>query len=525
MRNDMMDQRMEQAGAKAPDILREELAMQRFVGEGLSQAVVEGEVALPGGLREETHVLDASAMAVLDGSRVDNGRVTADGKVTFHVLYTQGDPTRVNALEATADFTHPMDVAGAAPGMEAPVSLMVEHVEASAQGGRMKLTAILRVQSRVLTDEPLSVVTGVRGMEGLMARTETMAAVRPVAHGVQDVLVRDECELGAVLQITDTLYATAFATVQEVMGGEERATISGNVLLEVTHTSAMPSRPIVITRHTIPFEETIALNGESGDSLCCGVCVKDVAVLSQESQDDGERTLRAEVLLGLSAQATRQKDVCLLLDAYTTQGDRLALGAQPVSRVLSHRQVHTAESGKITLLMDGQPPARTPLCASLRPVMTEWTRQGGKLTVEGMMEVTLLYMTDGSEAPQTYRAEEPFRTAFACDLSLPESLVLTPAAVEVNGVTSDRVEVKYILHLDCRDVQLSQQPLITQVSPLPAEQTSPGILLCFSQPGETIWDIAKRYRVSPESLQKMNPGLQDLSPTPQRVILWSRQQG
>ena len=133
----MMDQRMEQAGAKTPDILREELAMQRFVGEGLSQAVVEGEVALPGGLREETHVLDASAMAVLDMSRVDNGRVTADGKVTFHVLYTQGDPTRVNALEATADFTHPMDVAGAAPGMEAPVSLMVEHVDASAQGGRI----------------------------------------------------------------------------------------------------------------------------------------------------------------------------------------------------------------------------------------------------------------------------------------------------------------------------------------------------------------------------------------------------
>ena len=51
---------------KAPEILREELPLQRFVGENLSQAVVEGEVALPGGLREETTVLCAVSYTHLD---------------------------------------------------------------------------------------------------------------------------------------------------------------------------------------------------------------------------------------------------------------------------------------------------------------------------------------------------------------------------------------------------------------------------------------------------------------------------
>ena len=52
------------SATKALEVLREELPLQRFVGESLSQAVVEGEVALPGGLREETTVLSAEAMAV-----------------------------------------------------------------------------------------------------------------------------------------------------------------------------------------------------------------------------------------------------------------------------------------------------------------------------------------------------------------------------------------------------------------------------------------------------------------------------
>ena len=101
------------SAAKALEVLREELPLQRFVGESLSQAVVEGEVALPGGLREETTVLSAEAMAVLDRSAAEADRVTAEGKVVFHVLYTQGDPTHVSALEASAEFSHPVELTGA----------------------------------------------------------------------------------------------------------------------------------------------------------------------------------------------------------------------------------------------------------------------------------------------------------------------------------------------------------------------------------------------------------------------------
>ena len=111
--------------------------------------------------------------------------------------------------------------------------------------------------------------------------------------------------------------------------------------------------------------------------------------------------------------------------------------------------------------------------------------------------------------------------SFACDLSLPESLTLTPSGIEVSGVTSDRVEVRYILHLDCTDVPLGADALVTQVTAQPAQEAEPGILVCFSQPGETLWDIAKRYRVSCDSLKRMNPNLEDAAAA-QRVLLWRR---
>ena len=37
------------------------------------------------------------------------------------------------------------------------------------------------------------------------------------------------------------------------------------------------------------------------------------------------------------------------------------------------------------------------------------------------------------------------------------------------------------------------------------EQTDelPQMALCFLQPGETLWDVGKRYRVRPESMEAM----------------------
>ncbi len=511
--------------ASAMKVLREEIPMERFVGAANSQAVVEGEVALPGGLREETRVLSAEGMAVLQKAETYTDQVEVEGRVIFHVLYTQGDPTHILALEASADFTHSMDLAAAQPKMTPEATAVVEHVEAVAQGGRLHLRTILRIGARVMCCQPVNLVTSVQDAEGLMTKTAALQSCLAVASGEQDVLVRDECELSSVLQITDTLYATALATVSDVMGGEERVTLSGTILLEVVHCSAMPSRPLVTTRHTIPFEESLSLLGEVGDTLCADVMVKDVAVLSQDGQAEGERTLRAEVLLGLRARATRKREMTVLLDAYTTQGELLIPVTREVQRALSYQQHHTAESGKLTLLLEGeQPPARTPIKAFLRPVITDASCQGGRLLLDGMMETTLLYMTDDNEVPVSYSTEEPFHMAFACEVADLESICVLPSNVDVSSITSDRVEVKFILHLVSSDVQLATDSLVSDVQQQPATPISPGILLYFIQPEETLWDIAKRYRVSRESLQRMNPELLGNGPfeTGQSVILWQR---
>jgi hypothetical protein len=81
--------------------------------------------------------------------------------------------------------------------------------------------------------------------------------------------------------------------------------------------------------------------------------------------------------------------------------------------------------------------------------------------------------------------------------------------VEKSDFDFDAIENETIIHR-CKErafawiSSLASSPLVTQVTSQPAEEAEPGILLCFSQPGETLWDIAKRYRISQSAILSAN---------------------
>ena len=136
-------------------LIRESIRLEQPLGTVKSTAVVEGEVTLPGGLREEVHVLCVEAMAVADGAEALQDRVNVTGRVIFHVLYTQGDPTKVNSLETAADFTHLCSMPGVQPRMAATARLQVSRVEAKVSGGRMTMRAEVQAEVSVLSLTPV----------------------------------------------------------------------------------------------------------------------------------------------------------------------------------------------------------------------------------------------------------------------------------------------------------------------------------------------------------------------------------
>lgn len=289
------------------------------------------------------------------------------------------------------------------------------------------------------------------------------------------------------------------------------------------HASTLPGKPVVVTRHSLPIEQSVEIAGETGDLLDARVTVKDVAAASQDA-GDGEATLRVEVLLGLEGWSDRKETVTVLSDAYTLSGDdlRLTAGMVPVRTGDSRQQA--AESGKAMLMLpEGTPPVRSVLAAFATPTLASREQIGGRMTAEGTMDVTLLYMTDDSDAPVSVRQTAPFRMTFAAHTQPEDILTVSATEVDAMPITSDRVEIRYILHLDAEGIEQESVRLVTDAQPVAAGEPTGDIVLYFTQPEETLWDIARRYRVPTEDIRALNPELTGEPATGQGVVVWRRQ--
>ena len=66
---------------------------------------VEGDAALPGSMRDAVTILCVHAQIVPERVQAQTDQISVSGQVNFHVLYTQGDLTRIQAVETGCDFS------------------------------------------------------------------------------------------------------------------------------------------------------------------------------------------------------------------------------------------------------------------------------------------------------------------------------------------------------------------------------------------------------------------------------------
>lgn len=502
-------------------LLRENMETEQVISAKPVQVAVEAEVALPGGLREEARVYYADAWVNMNGGEAAGNRISTDGRVTFHVLYAQGDLSRISALETATDFSHSLSLKDdqLLSALRIHPRAEVQHVSAKAFNGRLLLQAIISLSAEASMPRSLSFVRDVQGGEEIQRATQVLSMQRVVGEGENQTLLKEEFELSDVLQIKETLYATARAQVEDILGGADgRATVTGTISLEAYHTADMPGRPLVYTRHSMPFEQTVGLSGALGDALVARSTVKDVAVLSQDGEG-GSKMMRAEVQLETELSAVQGEEMTVLRDAFTTGGDHVEIRSQHVLFRTGTVNEETAESGKTVLMLpEGSPRVKTALLCFARPVVVKAERQNGKLAVDGILETTLIYKTDDAQAPVSIQQEEPFRALFSTEAMPEDALSLTASQVEASAVTGDRVEMKYILHLQAQGVRKADAEVVIDAVSTEAPAAEKGIALYFLQDGESLWEIAKRYRIPLADISALNPQLPD-APAPGTPII------
>ena len=301
---------------------RETLCFERLALAREEQVSVEGEATLPGSMRDAVTVLSVQAQAYLEDARATAGGMTLRGHVSFQALYTQGDLTRIRAMETTCDFEHSIDAPELQPDMRVNASVAVQETEGTAASGRMTLRALLDLQIEAFETTRQALVTDAAGdADALRTRMQRVAFCRTAPLGEEKTLVREEFDLPARLEVGNVLGATGEAAVAELTGGAGRIGVSGTVEVRVLHRPQEAGNPLVMTSHELPFE--LSIDTQIPDGAQIHAQAEAIDVMADSMADDKRRTLRVEAEVRVRLSGCVQEEKELLEDLYSVSGDAL----------------------------------------------------------------------------------------------------------------------------------------------------------------------------------------------------------
>ena len=479
---------------------RERLRFECPAADVSHRVTIEGECALAGSMRDAVTVLSVQAQATLSGVQPLSDRIAVRGRVCFQVLYTQGDLTRIRSIETTCDFTHDLPAPGAAAGMRVDAHASVLDTNGRAGSGRMALEAELSISAQAYECREMEAAAQIDGVMGLCVRRQQISTCVTQVLGEETSLVREEFDLPARLQVDHVLTATGNAIVTDITGGSGRVGVSGTVEVRVLHQAEKAGEPLVETTHEMPFQVTLGAQCAADGTLSAAAEVTDVVADSVLA--DKQRTMRveAEIRVRLIEQRGAKADV--LEDLYSTQGPAIVPQTETVRICACPQEAQARESVRIQVaLPENAPPMETVLAAFAQPVLSSAGSSGRRLSAEGVMGVTLVYLPVDSDIPYAVRTREPFSMTFPLEAGENVRARLQAVECSVGPATSDRAELRCVLQMHARQQDAQRVRLVTDVQESPEEMHERGFVLVWPAPGESRWDTSRRLRVPQESLK------------------------
>ena len=490
------------------ELLWNELNAQRLIYRGITQQEASGTIPLPAG-KQISEVLDYSAEVFTDNCRADDGKVELSGRIKVSVLGSdaQGE---LFCFDSESEFTHSIEAENAEAGMNASAEAAVKKLSIQkVSGDTLSFSLAADISCRVTSSSSLRLLNGIQGMNDIEMKTAALMNTRRVETGSALVRISEELtsegadyilEYSAGISVRDTAIENGNASVSGIINVNLLAQTADGELMQIVR--------------NIPFRENIALNAEA-----------DEIYASAELRNTNIRALGTEFsLIAFDADAffriygIKESEFTVPLDAYSPSANfSCLLENLRFSNALGGNCMQQSLRENISV-PDGMANIFTSVFSAARPVITSVSFSNGEMNAEGLLMTRLIYKSSDGNI-HSFIEEVPFEMSMAAPEKAEYANLSVSASAGVTGGGGNSAQISYTIDAHAEFFGETQLNAVAGIAECEPEATPTGIIIYNAQEGESVFDIAKKFRMPLEKVRSMNKNAADTFKEGDKLLL------
>jgi len=228
--------------------------------------------------------------------------------------------------------------------------------------------------------------------------------------------------------------------------------------------------------------------------------------------DGEERKLQADIVLELDMKLYQEEDHEVIMDVYTPFRQCMPKGRKEILESLLVRnfsrcriadRIEVKETqGKILQICHSQ--------GKIKIDKIQIVKDG--ILAEGIVRLKVLYIVENDEMPfYSMEAMLPFSHVVEAKGITENSVYYLHTELEQLSTTmvdSNDIEIRATIGLNVLVIQCSEEMILEKIEEIPLDQEKirnmPGITVYIMKPGDTLWNIAKKFYTTVEEIMQMN---------------------
>ena len=512
------------------ELIKKTLQMLQTKSEAVNQLTFDEDFNVPDSKPDISRMVQKKGEVKIEEVQVNEGKAIISGVLHFRLLYVADTPRRqICSLEGKLPISETLHLNGLKSGDKVCLKWEIEDLTLHVINSRkLNIKAIVEFQASVDEQMEIQLPTEVKEQPDLSEKKRNVRVLTLGVHKKDTLRKKEEIILASNKpNIHEILWSDIEVRGMDLRADEGKITAKGELFLFVLYAGDDDANPLQWLEQSIPF---------SGDVNCTGCTMDMIPYIStsilqtnlevKPDADGEERVLQADVVLELDMKIFKEETDTILMDVYTPRKECIPVRKE---EMLEQLLVKNYSKCRVT--------DRIPVQEARGKILQVCHSDGNVkidnvsivengIRVEGIIQVRILYSISDDDMPfYSMETAIPFTHVIEaegigkdCTFRLQTELEQLSTLM----LDSNEIEVKAVMNLNALVLRQWKEQLITDIQEkeldLEKLEQMPGVVCYIVQPEDTLWDIAKKFYTTTDSIREMNE-LGEGEPRPQQALL------
>lgn len=495
------------------ELVKKHIHMNRQKGSVTSQMTLDDDFNVPDTMDDVEQLILDSGEIQIESAKNQGEKVAVKGKLNFRVLY-RTPAGQMMTLAGSIPFEENVNMPGLSESDYIQAGWELDDLNVGLINSRklnVKALVTLKIQAETIFDAEAAADVNFDGNVEVLKRNMTVAALgvrRKDTFRIKEVLTIS----GNKPDIDTLLWQDLRLRGVNTKPLDGKVHIDGELMVFAVYAGEAGQVPVQCLEETIPFSGEVELD-ESVEEMIPFITVRLVHKGMEVNPDsDGEmREISVDAVMELDMRLYEEEEVELLNDLYALDREVIPdTGEACFDQIAAKNMLKNKVQEKVSLPA-GQRILQ--ICHSDGDVKIDEVQiKDGMLSIDGVLEVRLLYMTADDSSPVGAATE---MLPFHVDAGVPgiseKSVYQTePGLEQISAVMlgGDSVEIKAVVTIDILVLNQVCGQVILDIKEAPVDveklKKMPGIVGYIVQPGDSLWKIAREFHTSVDEIMAAN---------------------